>query len=54
MNDNLLKSEIQKLVKTYEDYPFNEAIFLEIKRKIREVYLKKMDILMQLLKENMK
>lgn len=40
VNDNLLKSEIQKLVKTYEDYPFNEAIFLEIKRKIREVYLK--------------
>lgn len=40
VNDNLLKSETQKLVKTYEDYPFNEAIFLEIKRKIREVYLK--------------
>ncbi len=40
VKDNLLKSEVLEVLKPYKDYPFNETTFLEIKRKIREIYLK--------------
>lgn len=40
VKDNLLKSEVSEVLKTYKDYPFSETIFLEIKRKIREIYIK--------------
>lgn len=41
VKDNLLKSEVLEALKSYKDYPFSETTFLEIKRKIRETYIKK-------------
>ncbi|MCS7215846.1 MAG: BamA/TamA family outer membrane protein, partial [Thermodesulfovibrio sp.] len=40
IKDNLLKSEILEILKIYRNYPFSETIFLEMKRKIREAYVK--------------
>ena len=40
VKNNLLKSEAFESVKSYENYPFSETVFIEIKRKTREVYLK--------------
>ncbi|MCX7723924.1 MAG: BamA/TamA family outer membrane protein [Thermodesulfovibrio sp.] len=38
--DSLLKSEASEVLKIYREYPFSETTFLEIKRKLREIYLK--------------
>lgn len=40
IDDSVLKSEALEVAKIYKDFPFSETVFLEIKRKIREVYLK--------------
>ncbi|WP_353684783.1 outer membrane protein assembly factor BamA [Thermodesulfovibrio sp. 3907-1M] len=40
VKDNLLKAEAEEVAKTYINSPFNETTFLEMKRKIREIYLK--------------
>jgi len=40
VKDSLFQSEGQKLVDTYKNAPFNETTFFEIKRKLREIYLK--------------
>lgn len=40
IDDSFLKSEALEVVKTYKDFPFSELVFLEIKRKIREIYIK--------------
>ncbi|WP_353685309.1 outer membrane protein assembly factor BamA [Thermodesulfovibrio sp. 3462-1] len=40
VKDNLLKTEAEEIAKTYINSPFNETTFLEMKRKIREIYLK--------------
>lgn len=40
VKNNLLKREAVESVKFYENSPFSEKVFIEIRRKIREVYLK--------------
>lgn len=40
VKNNLLKAKAIESVKSYENSPFSERVFIEIRRKIREVYLK--------------
>ncbi|WP_460177917.1 BamA/TamA family outer membrane protein [Thermodesulfovibrio hydrogeniphilus] len=40
VKNDLLKQDALNSIKDYIDLPFNESVFLEIRRKIRDVYIK--------------